>query len=46
MFLLSHKKTFESEKSGLVDLTFNRWNQIITELKHWQEVKQCFSLIL
>ena len=37
-------RTCDGKKSGLVDLTFNRWNQIITELKHWQEVREAFWL--
>ncbi len=37
-------RTFENEKSSLVDLTFTRWNQIITELKGWQDVSESLWL--
>jgi hypothetical protein len=39
-------RTLGSEKSGLVDLTFTRWNQIMVELLEWEEIKQAFSLSL
>jgi len=36
-------RTFDGQKSSLVELTLTHWNQIIIELKHWQEVRSCFS---
>ena len=37
-------RTFGTQKSPLVDFTFTHWNQIITELRMWQELRQGFSL--
>jgi hypothetical protein len=39
-------RTFGNEKSPLVDYALTHWNQIITELKHWQELRQGFSLVV
>lgn len=36
--------TFGIEKSPLVDYALTHWNQIITELKQWQALKESFSL--
>ena len=36
-------RTFDGQKSSMVELTLTHWNQIIIELKHWQEVRSCFS---
>jgi len=38
-------RTFGTQKSLTVDLASARWNQIIIELKHWQEVRECFLLM-
>jgi DNA invertase Pin-like site-specific DNA recombinase len=37
-------RTCGTEKSLLVHFTLNHWNQIITELKGWQDVRETFGL--
>ena len=34
------------ESFKIVDYLLNSWNQIITELRQWQELKQGFSLAI
>jgi hypothetical protein len=37
-------RTFGTNKSPLVDRTFNSWNQIMAELREWEKIKQDFRL--
>ena len=39
-------RTFENEKSSLVDCALTGWNQIMAELREWEKIKQSFSFAL
>ena len=39
-------RTCGTEKSLLVHFTLNHWNQIITELKQWQDLRQVNNSLL